>query len=303
VSKNLLLSQVEEQVLLEGLPEQLCEWAQHQRYLLWRAWERMVVHSGFGHLIQDQHGHEDDRAIPWLSTAAQLHVNPSSDLYPNPSNPRFLSLMGVRGASTTEMGALQRQWFHYVFCSSTEAERPPEQCVARVSAEWHVFAQRFGNYPILQVQQNRLVTLLAYLNDVGGGGETVFPRLAKETYLSAYAVEPRKAVLQDMWECSLGKSIPPIPLGALIFYSLRPNGTFDYQTYHAGCPPDEGKVKWAVNFFVWSIDATIGFQRIRLDEAGGQNAKIAQDNTKQSGQNDGDEEEELEHQEEEYDSL
>eukprot|EP00965_Chrysotila_dentata_P157303 5196926-Pleurochrysis_carterae.AAC.1 len=37
----------------------------------------------------------------------------------------------------------------------------------------------------------------------------------------------------------------------LIFYSMLPNGEFDYTSLHAGCDVIEG-VKWSANFWFWN---------------------------------------------------
>ena len=69
----------------------------------------------------------------------------------------------------------------------------------------------------------RLVTLLVYLNEVEGGGHTVFPKL-------------------DL-------SIAPVPGKALVFHNCYPNTHRRHpQTLHAGAPVDSG-YKWAFNLW------------------------------------------------------
>jgi len=69
----------------------------------------------------------------------------------------------------------------------------------------------------------RLVTAIAYLSDVEGGGATGFPRLFID-------VQPRRGRL-------------------LIFHNCRPGTTVcDPRTYHQGKPPRRGD-KWAFNLW------------------------------------------------------
>eukprot|EP00095_Tigriopus_kingsejongensis_P008628 snap_masked-scaffold503_size153465-processed-gene-0.12 protein:Tk08628 transcript:snap_masked-scaffold503_size153465-processed-gene-0.12-mRNA-1 annotation:"hypothetical protein LOTGIDRAFT_196347" len=61
-----------------------------------------------------------------------------------------------------------------------------------------------------QVANDRMATLLFYLNEVQGGGSTVFP--------------------------TLGIAVPPRKGSALFWFNLFQNGTGDPFTLHSGCP-------------------------------------------------------------------
>jgi len=54
-------------------------------------------------------------------------------------------------------------------------------------------------------------------------------------------------------ECSEGLAITPIKGAAVLFYSLMPNGSMDFNSRHAGCPPERG-IKYAANLFAWNYD-------------------------------------------------
>lgn len=69
----------------------------------------------------------------------------------------------------------------------------------------------------------RVKTVFAYLNDVPVGGETDFPRL--------------------------GVKVKPERGGGILFRNLRPEGTPDDATLHAGCPVIEGE-KWLATLWI-----------------------------------------------------
>ena len=69
----------------------------------------------------------------------------------------------------------------------------------------------------------RVATLLVYLNDDYGGGETDFPRIGLR----------HKGARGD----------------ALLFANVQPSGALDYDTLHAGLPPTSG-VKWVLSQWV-----------------------------------------------------
>jgi len=86
---------------------------------------------------------------------------------------------------------------------------------------------------------NRMTTVFFYLNQPIRGGQTSFPRAGKL---------PQPA---DFLDCTIGLPNEPKYLDVLIFYSMLPNGEFDYCSLHAGCDVHEG-VKWSANYWLWN---------------------------------------------------
>eukprot|EP01084_Bolivina_argentea_P273187 465286_1 len=81
---------------------------------------------------------------------------------------------------------------------------------------------------------NRYLTFLMYLNTVGGGGFTSFPKAPKEClddngYLG---VEPKQGRVA-------------------FFYDLLADGNVDDLTQHYAEPPTEGNEKWMTNLWIW----------------------------------------------------
>ena len=91
--------------------------------------------------------------------------------------------------------------------------------------------------------KNRFATVLIYLSDVSGGGETAFP----------FADDNRK--LQARGDCKRGKRVRPKKGRAVVFYNMLPNThnhlVPDQTSMASGCPVASG-VKWAANFWLWN---------------------------------------------------
>ncbi|KAF6983645.1 hypothetical protein CFC21_001793 [Triticum aestivum] len=83
----------------------------------------------------------------------------------------------------------------------------------------------------------RIATVLMYLSDVEEGGETVFP--------SAKVNSSSIPFHNKLSECAKrGISVKPKMGDALLFWSMRPDGTLDPTSLHGGCPVIKGD-KWS----------------------------------------------------------
>ncbi|KAH9329849.1 hypothetical protein KI387_001957, partial [Taxus chinensis] len=99
---------------------------------------------------------------------------------------------------------------------------------------------------------HRAATVLMYLTDVGGGGETVFPSAEVE---SRHGTNTKDETLSDC--AKKGVAVKPKRGDALLFFSLTPGTMTDSSSLHAGCPVIEGE-KWSATkwIHVQSFDKT-----------------------------------------------
>lgn len=97
-----------------------------------------------------------------------------------------------------------------------------------------------------RVEMNRFCTLLHYLNDVDGGGHTVFPDADDPVRGRAARYD------NSLGACEKGLRVAPEAGGAVLFYHrtadlLRKEDL----SRHMGCPPERG-TKYAINSFVFN---------------------------------------------------
>jgi len=96
---------------------------------------------------------------------------------------------------------------------------------------------------------NRLVTVLFYLNDVDAGGETVFPKTNPEFQASDSAALPCQPHYPAL-------KIRPRKGSAVMFYNMdelyQVIGKREDMSWHGGCDVFQGE-KWAANYWVHNM--------------------------------------------------
>lgn len=115
--------------------------------------------------------------------------------------------------------------------------------------------QKYGAHTDSLIDDSpRMATILLYLHDTEEGGETAFP----ETHVD---VTPElEARLGPFSSCARGRvAFRPRKGDALMFWSLKPDGTHDDMSSHEGCPVVRG-VKWTATAWIHSMP----FQPARL---------------------------------------
>ena len=88
---------------------------------------------------------------------------------------------------------------------------------------------------------NRIATVLVYLAAPEEGGETIFPLEGPggERNMRGY----------DFKTCDRGYLYKPRAGDAVLFWSVKPNGEFDNQSLHGGCPVIAG-TKWVATKWI-----------------------------------------------------
>lgn len=102
--------------------------------------------------------------------------------------------------------------------------------------------------PGLREGYNRMLTLLWYLNEPDGGGETVFPLTGENKFESERHV--------DMSSCARGLKVRPRKGAALLWYNVLALGNghetrLDRSSLHGGCDVTKGE-KWASNKWIYN---------------------------------------------------
>ncbi|KAL6755211.1 hypothetical protein V8C86DRAFT_2682598 [Haematococcus lacustris] len=112
---------------------------------------------------------------------------------------------------------------------------------------------------------HRMATMLLYLADTEEGGETAFPD-------ATHWAHPSLALASaNLSECARGRvAFKPKQGDALLFYSIRVDGTHETLSLHTGCPVIKGH-KWTATVWVHSQPfrpATYGAPRSPLPDPG-----------------------------------
>lgn len=83
--------------------------------------------------------------------------------------------------------------------------------------------------------------MLMYLSDVEEGGETVFPGADPKATAAAAARAAARPHAPPPSACAAkGLAVHPRKGDALVFYSLKPDGSLDKASLHGGCPVTKG---------------------------------------------------------------
>ena len=166
----------------------------------------------------------------------------------------------------------------------SDAALMPEALAEPLQLARYAPTESFGLHTDADIRGSvlRAATVLVYLNDDFGGGETVFPRVA----LGARgALPPLPKLVAAGGAAALSRQLNSLPKycgdgsrvlrltprkgDGVVFFSLRPDGAPDLDAVHGGCPP-EGGTKWVAQQW-FNLDSPNGSDSAREGraEAGG----------------------------------
>jgi len=109
----------------------------------------------------------------------------------------------------------------------------------------YAHGQKYGaHYDSLDDDSPRIATVLLYLADVPEGGETAFPQGSR------WIDDSLKTRLGPFSTCAEGHvAARPKKGDALLFFSLKPDGSHERASMHTGCPVVRG-VKWTATIWI-----------------------------------------------------
>ena len=114
----------------------------------------------------------------------------------------------------------------------------------------HVDFFRAKEMPPEMAGNNRVVTLLVYLQPPAAGGETIFPEAG-----FALGEGPPRGSSQEAFEafvdsCAWGLKVKAKPGDAVLFFSQSPGLMLDPRSVHGGCPVEGDREKWVASRWI-----------------------------------------------------
>jgi len=227
------LTRFQEYVQLEHVPETAAEWAIQQQHILLA----MYLED-----IDDEEDEDEETSV--ILKGKQLFLSPNSEWFPLPSK---------KWVKQKEIVETHIEWIRGVWCGDNS------ECVAEVAEILDDLEEERTELKERALHRNRHVTMLPYLNNVDGGGATVFPLASRDPEMSLFGPSnDREAVNLGMDACGRGFQVPAQKGAAAIFYHTNPSSTeIDKLSLHGGCPPIRSN-KFAINVFTWNLNWNAG---------------------------------------------
>ncbi len=111
----------------------------------------------------------------------------------------------------------------------------------------HVDFFRGSEIPPEMAGNNRVVTLLVYLQPPAAGGETIFPQASPGMIGHS---DERFAFDIDFDACDVGLKTVAKPGDGILFFSQSPSLTLDPRSVHGGCPVEGDREKWVASRWI-----------------------------------------------------